>query len=77
MNGEKIMDYRLYLDLEDKTFKNITDKALELMDFGINTFIKYDQLYFNNAEEYLKSIYILRDRNSINESDFEKGVIKG
>ena len=71
------MDYRLYLDLEDKTFKNITDKALELMDFGINTFIKYDQLYFNNAEEYLKSIYILRDRNSINESDFEKGVIKG
>ena len=32
MNGEKIMDYRLYLDLEDKTFKNITDKALELMD---------------------------------------------
>lgn len=71
------MDYRLYLDLEDKTFKNITDKAILLMEYGIDTFIKYDNLYFNNAEDYLKSIYILNDHNSINEKDFKKGIING
>lgn len=71
------MDYRLYLDLEDKTFKNITDKAILLMEYGIDTFIKYDNLYFNNVKDYLKSIYILNDHNYINESDFKKGIING